>query len=63
MILAKSVTEQYNGKQVLTLIKQTSSRSSQKHLRMDLDTKLNFQKHLDDIMSKVDKSTGLLHNL
>ena len=36
---------------------------SQKHLRMHLDTKLNFQEHLDNIMSKVDKSIGLLRKL
>ena len=33
---------------------------SQKHLGMHLDTKLNFQEHLDNIMSKVDKTIGLL---
>ena len=37
--------------------------SSQKHLGMHLDTKLNFQKHLDNIMSKVDKTIGLLRKL
>ena len=36
---------------------------SQKHLRMHLDTKLNFQEHLDNVMSKVDKSIGLLRKL
>ena len=36
---------------------------SQKHLGMHLDTKLSFQKHLDNIMSKVDKTFGLLHKL
>ena len=30
---------------------------------MYLDTKLNFQKHLDTIMSKVDKTIGLLRKL
>ena len=30
--------------------------SSEKHLGMDLDTKLDFQEHLDNIMSKVDKN-------
>ena len=30
---------------------------------MHLDTKLNFQEHLDNITSKVDKSIGLLHKL
>ena len=36
---------------------------SQKHFGMHLDTKLNFQEHLDNIMSKVDKSIGLLRKL
>ena len=36
---------------------------SQKHLGMHLDTKLNFQEHLDNIMSKVEKSIGLLRKL
>ena len=36
---------------------------SQKHLGMHLDTKLNFQEHLDNIMSKVDKTIGLLRKL
>ena len=36
---------------------------SQKYLRMYLDTKLNFQKHFDNIMTKFDKTTGLLHTL
>ena len=36
---------------------------SQKHLGMHLDTKLSFQKHLDNIMSKVDKTFGLLRKL
>ena len=35
---------------------------SQKYLRMHLDIKLNFQEHLDNIMSKVDKTNGLLRN-
>ena len=30
---------------------------------MHLDTKLNFQKHLDNIISKVDKTIGLLRKL
>ena len=30
---------------------------------MHLDTKLNFQGHLDNIMSKVDKTNGLLCQL
>ena len=33
---------------------------SQKHFGMHLDTKLNFQEHLGNIMSKVDKTIGLL---
>ena len=37
--------------------------SSQKHLGMHLDTKSNFQEHLDKIMSKVDKTLGLLPRL
>ena len=36
---------------------------SQKHLGMHLDTKENFQEHLDNIMSKVDKTNGLLRKL
>ena len=36
---------------------------SQKHLGMHLDTNLSFQEHLDNIMSKVDKTIGLLHKL
>ena len=35
----------------------------QKHLGMHLDTKLNFEKHLDNIMSTVAKTTGLLRKL
>ena len=34
-----------------------------KHLRMDLDTKLNFQEHLNNIQSKADKTIGLLRQL
>ena len=30
---------------------------------MHLDTKLNFQEHLDNTISKVDKTTGLLRKL
>ena len=38
--------------------------SSQKHLGTDLNTKLNFQGHLDDIMSKkIAKTIGLLRKL
>ena len=33
---------------------------SQKHLRMYLDTKLNFQEHLNHVLSKVNKTIGLL---
>ena len=36
---------------------------SQKHLEMHLNTKLNFQEHLDNIISKVDKTIGLLCKL
>ena len=36
---------------------------SQKHLGMHLDTKLNFQKHLNNVLSKVNKTIGLLHKL
>ena len=35
----------------------------QNHLGIHLDTKLNFQEHFDNIMSKVDKSVGLLRKL
>ena len=37
--------------------------TSQKHFEMHLDTKLNFQWHLDNIMSKDDKIIGLLLKL
>ena len=36
---------------------------SQKHLGMHLDAKLNFEKHLDNIMSTVAKTIGLLRRL
>ena len=36
---------------------------SEIHLGMHLDTKSNFQEHLDNIMSKDDKTTELLHKL
>ena len=36
---------------------------SQKYIRMYLDTKLNFQEHFHNTMTKVDKNTGLLHTL
>ena len=36
---------------------------SQKHLGMHLDVKLKFQEHLDNIMSKANKTIGLLHKL
>ena len=36
---------------------------SKKHLGMYLYTKLDFQEHLDNIMSKVDKTIGLLRKL
>ena len=36
---------------------------SQKHLGMHLDTKLSFQGHLDNVMSKLDKTIGLLRKL
>ena len=34
--------------------------SSQKHLEMILDTKLNFQEHIKNILTKVNKTIGLL---
>ena len=34
---------------------------SEKYLGMHLDAKINFQEHLDSLMSKVDKTIGLLH--
>ena len=37
--------------------------SSQKHLGMILDTKLNFQEHIKNILNKVNKTTGLLRKL
>ena len=36
---------------------------SQKHLGMYLDTKLNFQEHLNNVLSKVNKTIGLLRKL
>ena len=36
---------------------------SQKHLGMYLDTKLNFQEHLNNVLSKVNKTIGLLCKL
>ena len=36
---------------------------SQKHLEIYLDTKLNFQKHLNNVLSKVKKTIGLLPKL
>ena len=35
----------------------------QKYLRLYFDTKLNFQEHLNNVLSKVNKTFGLLHNL
>ena len=37
--------------------------SSQKHLGMILDSKLNFEKHLRTIFTKVNKTTSLLRKL
>ena len=37
--------------------------SSQKHLGLILDSKLNFQEHLKNILNKVDKTIGLLRKL
>ena len=36
---------------------------SQKHLGMYLDIKLNFQEHLNNVLSKVNKTIGLLRKL
>ena len=36
---------------------------SQKHLGMVLDTKLNFQEHLKNILNKINKTIGLLRKL
>ena len=36
---------------------------SQKHFGIYLDTKLNFQEHLNNVLSKVNKTIGLLRNL
>ena len=36
---------------------------SQKHLEMYLDTKLNFQEHLNNVLRKVNKIIGLLRKL
>ena len=35
----------------------------QKHLKMYLDTKLNFQEHLNNVLRKVNKIIGLLRKL
>ena len=35
----------------------------QKHLGIHLHTKVNFQEHLNDVLSKLSKTTGLLHKL
>ena len=37
--------------------------SSQKHLGMILDTKLNFQEHIKNMLTKVNKTIGLLRKL
>ena len=37
--------------------------SSQKHLGIILDTKLNFQEHIKNLLTKVNKTTGLLRKL
>ena len=36
---------------------------SRKHLRMILDTKLNFQEHIKNILSKINKAIRLLWKL
>ena len=36
---------------------------SQKHLGIILDTTLNFQEHLKNVLNKVNKTTGLLQKL
>ena len=36
---------------------------SQKHLGMYLDTKLNFQEHLNNVLTKANKTTGILRKL
>ena len=36
---------------------------SQKHIGMYLNTKLNFQEHLNNVLSKVNKTIGLLRKL
>ena len=35
----------------------------QKHLGMYIDTELNFEQHLNDVLSKVINTIGLLHKL
>ena len=37
--------------------------SSQKHLEMILDTEINFQEHIKKILTKVNKTIGLLRKL
>ena len=37
--------------------------SSKKHLGLILDTKLNFQEHIKNILTKVNKTIGLLQKL
>ena len=39
------------------------SSSTQKHLRMILDTKLDFSLHLENLQNKVNKTIGLLRKL
>ena len=34
-----------------------------KHFWMHVDTKLNFQEHLNNVLSKVNKTIGLLHKI
>ena len=46
-----------------TLIKSVKQISSQKHLGMILDNKLNFQEHLKNTLDKVDKTIELLRKL
>ena len=44
-------------------IKSVKQVPSQKHLAMILDTKLNFQEHLKNMLNKVNKTIGLLREL
>ena len=37
--------------------------TSQKHLGISLDTRLSFEKHLETVLCKIDKTVGLTHKV